>query len=116
MDALNYRGRTDMDNERVASELVKVAKALVAGDSLLELVIPKRDLYSLKRDVDEQTWELAREVYVELMEALELTPAQQQALNRLRQSVDGNLSEEANRNNIFKAAHALGIRLPSSLF
>jgi len=47
---------------------------------------------------------------------LELTPNQQEALNRMRNSVNGSYREDMHRNNIFKAAHSLGIKLPSMSF
>jgi len=108
----------------VARELIAVARELVAedgsvkvaGESMLDFVIDRRDFYGLKKKVDEQTWELAREVYIALMKALELTPNQQEALNRLRNSVNGSYREDMHRNNIFKAAHSLGIKLPSMSF
>ena len=117
-----------MDKIKVAQALVAVAKSLMAGSdapreltagiNILQDLIPQNAVGKLRKNVDEQTWELAYEVYKELQEALELTSGQQDALNRLMQSVDraGSMSEGLHRNNIFKAAHALGIKLPSMSF
>jgi hypothetical protein len=68
--------------------------------------------------VDEQSYDLAVEVYSKLREDLELDSGQNEALNRLRQCVErlSSMRPDAHRNNIFKAAHALGIKLPSSMF
>ena len=121
-----------MDRAMIARELVEAAKELTASDlsgdegragvertaaeSLIDFVIDKRTFYKLRSQVDEQTWALAREVYIALMKALELDRSQQEALNRLRNSASSNFSEDMHRNNIFKAAHSLGIKLPSMSF
>jgi hypothetical protein len=133
----NARDRL-MNEEKVASELLKVARELVGGTKIkrspsgdysrleasrtasaydvMGYVVPKMDFYRLERKVDDETWEMAREVYLVLAEKLKLTSAEEGALNRLRNSVDSNMQEDAHRNNIFKAANLLGIRLPSSSF
>ncbi len=66
---------------------------------------------------DRQTYELAYEVYQKLMDRLSLTDDEAEALNRLVTSIrSSGMSKAAHRNNIFKAANALGIKLPSSQF
>ena len=111
-DVVKLRGASPVDEGAVASRVA----SRVAADSLIDSVIDKRDLFKLKSKVDEQTWDLAREVYLSLMRSLELSPAQREALNRLRMSISSNYAPAMHRNNIFKAAHSLGIRLPSSSF
>jgi hypothetical protein len=61
---------------------------------------------------------LAVEVYQKLQEKFRLSNDEQEALNRLIGSVRESTSFETDihRNNIFKAAHALGIKLPSGIF
>jgi hypothetical protein len=107
-----------MNNAAVAAELVKIAKQLSASRSLLDSVITDDDVMKLKGVVDEQSYDLAVEVYMKLHRDLELTDNQNEALLRLRQCVDRahGMPQDAHRNNIFKAAHALGIKLPSSMF
>jgi len=113
-DVVKMRGASD-DGD-VAGRVAAGFMPRVAGESLIDLVIDKRTFYKLESQVDEQTWELAREVYVALMMALELDRSQHEALSRLRNSVTGSYSEAMHRNNMFKAAHALGIKLPSASF
>ena len=92
------------------------AKSREASDSLIDLVLDQRKLGSLRRDMDEQTYDLMVDVYDELSKALELTRGQKEALNRLQASMKGNYASDMHRNNIFKAAHALGMKLPSMMF
>jgi len=105
-----------MNSKQLAQELVKLAKKLVARDSLIDLVVDQGKLGRLKNQMDEQTYDLMVEVYDKLAKELELTSGQREALNRLRSSADGRFQQDMHRNNIFKAAHALGIKLPSSMF
>ena len=108
----------------VAQELVDVARLLApakerrASTSILDEILSQRDLLKLEDEVDEQTWDLAVETYMALGKALQLSNNQWGAFNRLRQSVDraSSMGSDLHRNNIFKAAHALGIKLPSSSF
>jgi hypothetical protein len=107
-----------MNREEIASEVVKIAKSLTAGNSMLDFILKDRDVGKLQGIVDEQTYDLAVEVYMVLRKGLELNNQQNEAINRLRQCVDrgSSMQPDAHRNNIFKAAHALGIKPPSSMF
>lgn len=85
--------------------------------NLLDEIITDRSVAKLKNDVDEQTYKLAIEVYRELKDRFKMENNEQEALNRLQMSVNGRVKGEGlHRNNIFKAAHALGIKLPSAMF
>ena len=103
--------------KRLNGKGFKTAKSLTAG-SLLDSVLSDREVATLDRFVDEQTYELAVEVFSKLRRDLELSDNQTEAINRLKQSVQrgSGMDEATHRNNIFKAAHALGIKLPSSMF
>jgi hypothetical protein len=107
-----------MNRNLVAAELVKIAKELIAVSSLLDYVVKDEDVAKLKGVVDEQTYDLAVEVYSQIRKALELNGNQNEALIRLLDSVHYShvYKQDTHRNNIFKAAHALGIKLPSSMF
>ena len=109
-----------MDKKRIARELVKLAKEIVATDSLIDNVVDKREVYKLIQalDEDEQTAQLVRDVYSELSDRLKLSNGEREALNRLLQSMNNanRFDASLHRNNIFKAAHALGIKLPSAMF
>jgi thioredoxin-like negative regulator of GroEL len=97
---------------------VKAASRRQASTSLLNFALPEKEMRKLEHHVDEQTWDLAVEVYQKLQEKFRLNNDEQEALNRLIGSVRESTSFETDihRNNIFKAAHALGIKLPSGIF
>ena len=107
-----------MNDRMVASELKKIAKKIQASESLVDTVIDPMELSKLRKNVDEQSYELAGEVYSNLYDALKLTDNQREAINRLKRSMErsSTMDKAEHRNNIFKAAHALGIKLPSSMF
>jgi hypothetical protein len=67
---------------------------------------------------DKQSAELLREVTHKLAASLALSDNEEMALNRLRGSLDsiGRWDADLQRNNIFKAANLLGIKLPSHMF
>jgi len=105
-----------MNRIAVAQELVKLARELTATDSAMEFVMAQHELMKLKGRVDDQTWSLAVEVYKKLRDDLRLSPDQSEALNRLKHCVESSMSEAGSRNQIFKAANSLGLKLPSSSF
>jgi len=102
----------------VADELVKVAKSLTANVSLLDYVLKDSEVAQLVDIVDKQTYDLAVEVYMKLSEDLRLSSAQNEAIFKLKRCVQrgATMQPEAHRNEIFKAAHLLGIKLPSMMF
>lgn len=94
---------------------MKHATDRTANIDLLNEIVSQRDVAGLKRKADEQTYKLAVQVYMELKKRISLDNRESEALNRLKYSV--NASDEGMiRNNIFKAADALGMKLPSSSF
>ena len=89
-------------------------------ESLLDALISPYDYMDLIDALgeDEQSVELANQVYRQLYEKLRISRGELEAYNRLRGCVEHKDSWDAAllRNNIFKAAHALGIQLPSYMF
>jgi len=85
------------------------------------MVVPQRDvmkMYSRLEDEDEQSAQLYQEVVGKLVEMLDMDRGAQEALRRI-QDVSGRGQRwdiDLIRNNIFKAANAMGIRLPSGMF
>lgn len=75
-------------------------------------------LYTSLEKTDELSAELLRDVWSALADALDLTANQREALARLQGSVEnvGRWQPDLQRNNIFKAANSLGLKLPSHLF
>lgn len=89
-----------------------------AGMSVLDYIIDPRSFSVLDDVLDEQTYDLAYEVYADLQRELSLGGNKQEALRRLKASVDAGRKWDAamHRNNIFKAANLMGMRLPSAMF
>jgi hypothetical protein len=92
-----------------------------ADETILEMLMGKsaRDIsVRMRNSMDDQTRNLALQVWMKLNEILTLKGDQKAAFNRLYQSIDAgkNYSESMHRNNIFKAADLLGIKLPSGIF
>ena len=97
---------------------VKEKKAF--GDSVIGYIVDERKLIdAINSDfMDEQTQDLLGKVYEKLNDRLKLTGNEFGALNRMKTCVERGKSQssDAHRNQIFKAANALGIKLPSSAF
>ena len=88
-----------------------------SGDGLIEYVLPRGEVervyHSLENQEDEQSSQLLMEVYFALQERLKLSDRENQAVNLLRRVIT---RPGDHRHNIFKAADALGMKLPSKLF
>lgn len=89
---------------------------------VMEAILPARKMYDLvdamEKEGDKQSADLAVEVYQKLVERLTLTDNEEYALNRLQNSVSriGSWDAATQRNNIFKAADLLKLKLPSHFF
>ena len=107
-----------MNKSQLASELIKLAKSLAASESVMEGIIPQDHLERLEKATDEETYQLAADVYMAISDKLQLSSNEYEALNRLKSSIEraGSMKSDVHRNNIFKAAHALGMKLPSHSF
>jgi len=89
------------------------------GMQIMEKIIPNREIRKIGLVSDNQTGELAIEVWEELADRIgkALGRGGQEAINRL--SLMSNFKKDSTgitRNNIFKAAHAMGMKLPSHMF
>lgn len=93
-----------------------------ARSDVLEMILPMPGVLKLQRELersgDEQSSKLIYEIWSKLQDALDLSRGEQEALSRLRTCVDkaSQWDPALLRNNIFKAANSLGIRLPSAMF
>lgn len=87
---------------------------------VIDYILPQKELLQLEDALgqDEQSWDLAVQVYQKISERLQLSDRERQALYRLMDSVKNRKSWKGDlqRNNLFKAANLLGIKLPSSMF
>jgi hypothetical protein len=85
--------------------------------SVLWDLIDQRELRDLMKNMDDQSKKLIRDITDKLGDALTLKGRQTPAYNRLRNLIGQKSTDEANlRNQVFKIAHDLGIKLPSSSF
>lgn len=105
-----------------ARHLGEVPSRTASQREVMEAILPARKVYDLVDEMekagDKQSAELAYEVYQKLVERLTLTDNEEYALNRLQNSVSrvGSWDAATQRNNIFKAADLLRIKLPSFMF
>lgn len=109
--------------EDVRVDLVKFASGKQArSQDIIESVLPSHDVYKLiqamEKEKDEQSGDLVARAYSHLAAKLRLSDNEGAALNRLRGSVQriGEWDAATQRNNIFKAADLLGMKLPSYMF
>lgn len=80
-------------------------------------LIDQRQLRDLMRNMDDQSKKLIRDITDKLAEKLTLKGREAPAYNRLRNLIVSKSKDEANlRNQVFKIANELGIKLPSSMF
>lgn len=90
------------------------------SDEIMDQILPRRDLVKLTRSMsdDQATASIATDVWFRLAERLTLSETEKMALNRLRNSIRavGQWDAETQRNNLFKAADLLGMRLPHGVF
>jgi len=112
--------------EKLAIDLRELADRLAgfdreAGESVIEFVLPSKDQVTLHQAVeknDEQAAHLLVDCFVELRKKLAIDRGTNEALSRLRDLSTRGLRWDPGlqRNNIFKAAHSLGLKLPSGMF
>lgn len=112
----------DINNlEGYRSSVINAQSKTAGGETVLEMLMGKdaRTIsVRMKNSMDKQTQKVALQVWVKLNDMLTLKGGAKEAYNRLFQSIDAgtNYSEAMHRNNMFKAADALGIKLPSGIF
>jgi hypothetical protein len=113
---LREGGTIEWLEDVMGGRIARIARRVVAFPNVLDTWVDMHGVEKLQGKMDTQTYDLAVDVWAALQKAVALTPNQWEALNRLKSSVDNSYSRDMHRNNIFKAAHALGIKLPSSMF
>ena len=93
-----------------------------SNDGVLEAILPQRDMLKLieklQDEGDNQSATLVVDVYQKLQEKLQLSDNEEYALKRLLGCVEnaGSWDVALLRNNIFKAADLLRMKLPSGMF
>lgn len=89
----------------------------VSGQNMLWRILDQKKLSKQIKSMDEQTKKLLLKSSIELGKALTLSNGQARAFNRLGNLIELTSTNEANlRNQVFKIANELGIKLPSSSF
>ena len=101
--------------------LKEAATDKTASDSVLEYVLPQREMMEVFRSLegkDAMSAQLFVDVYSALRKRLDLSDGEAEALRRIKDVVTRGKNWDADllRNNIFKAANALGMKLPSGSF
>ena len=91
--------------------------SLMGRDFLTSFVDHKKYRSTLRTlNTDEQSQDLLQQVRGELVDRLTPDSSTERALNRLSNLVSGSQDPANLRNQIFKVANELGIRLPSGMF
>ena len=90
-------------------------------NDVIESILPMRDVAKLHHKMEEQDEQSARlliDVYNALRARLSLSDGETEAMNRVTNMVKSgqNWNADLLRNNIFKAANSLGMKLPSAMF
>lgn len=110
-------------NSTLTSRVAAKHLARTANDvDVMEFIVKQRDVLKLIDEMedagDKQSADLVRDVYMVIQKKLQLTTNEEYALKRLLGSVQrvGSWDAGTQRNNIFKAADLLGMKLPSFMF
>lgn len=116
--------------ERMASKITELTAnlreatdktAMSMGKEIFQELVDMRKLYGVRKVFttagDKASADLVRDIMQKMMEELEpKNRGMQRAMNRLRNAMHGNQDPENLRNQIFKVADELGMRLPHSMF
>ena len=112
---------TDPALKKALLEALKPSSDKVAGsDELFWMLVDQRAYFKLyeKMEDDAQSQELLDDISDALHRELDIKSGSMHALKRLINMVErgGNWDESLLRNNIFKIANSLNIKLPSGMF
>jgi hypothetical protein len=103
-------------SERLASPMEKSASRM-GVDIFRSFVDPKKFIATRRvLSMDKQSQDLLRQIQTELLDRLTPDDSTERALNRLSNLLSGSQDPANLRNQIFKVANELGIRLPSGMF
>lgn len=90
----------------------EILGSLIEVDNLYRLIVRLRD-----KDGDEQSSDLLYQVATYFSKKFDLNPRELEAFKRMQTVVSRPTDDASNiRNQVFKAAHALGMKLPSMSF
>lgn len=111
-------------DKKKLDEVLNMASGKTASSNsrdIMDAMVPRKDFREVKTALlkakDAQTLKLLEDSYQFFFRKFELSANEERALNRLRNVMGSRSREPANlRNQIFKGADELGMRLPSGLF
>lgn len=106
------------DFKKYASDRTATDKtAMSMGKEIFRALVDMKKMYAARKVADEQTAALLRDIMGKLMEELEpRNRGVQRAITRLNNAISRPTTPENLRNQIFKVADELGMRLPSGSF
>ena len=94
----------------------KIDNSLNESDIFMDLFDMKQ-YRSLEKAADDQSKKLLNDIMKYFMKRFKLSGNEERAFNRLMNTMNSKLRDEGIvRNNIFKIANELGMKLPSSMF
>lgn len=112
--------------ERMASAITELTAdlreatdktAMSMGKEIFQSLVDIKKMYAARKAADEQTAQLLRDIMIKLSEELEpRNKGVQRAINRLNNAIGRPTTPDNLRNQIFKVADELGMRLPSAIF
>jgi len=113
--------RRAFNDEALAHYGIGNRKTAHAGSEILWRLLDQRDFFKLYKTVekqDKQSAQLLKAITDKLSDSLKIKDNEYNAISRLTQMIKGgqNWDISLQRNNIFKAADLMGIRLPSGSF
>lgn len=113
----------DVSKEMEAAKSKKASGKTASSNSrdIMDAMVPRKDLRevmsALSKAKDDQTLKLLKDSYQFFFRKFELSANEERALNRLRNVMGSRSRDVGNlRNQIFKVADELGMRLPSAMF
>jgi len=116
VQAVMAMGRT-FERQVLASEQEKTA----GSDDVFYMILPQREvmkMYGRLEKEDDQSADLYQQVVRKLVSVLKLDSGEMEAMRRVLDITTRGQNWDIGllRNNVFKAANAMGIRLPSGMF
>jgi hypothetical protein len=125
-DLLTYAKNPNPSREKLASDLANLAERIAltasgSGRDIFYTIVPEKDVVELHdkmEEEDQQTATLFIDVIQELQKQLTISSGAEAALSRIIDVVHRGLRWDMAliRNNVFKAANSLGMKLPSHSF
>jgi len=106
--------------KKIEKYLVEKRDKLNEGDIFWDIMIDQKKFRKLQKNADDQSKKLLDKIvdyFFNKFSKCRLQGREEYAFNRLKNLLDSSLKDEGTvRNQIFKIANELGMKLPSSIF